>query len=238
MATIPIAAHMEKLETDSELFTDVRKIIDEFQCEFIEHLEPLHHQTTRSRLLRLYEVWQQIHIRRLVDLADSANKHFNKQRLVPGCILTRALIESVAIQYYAYKKIVEHTNNNDPEPIHKLLIICVFGSRDKSSSETAIQVLTAIDHLDKEFKIFREVYDHLSEYAHPNLKGGFGSYVEQKELLETNFGINPAGLEMQNWGLGELHLVLLIALEIHNRFFAFHPSFHKMANQYAPDIPL
>jgi hypothetical protein len=103
-------------------------------------------------------------------------------------MLTRGVFETVGIQYYIHKKMVEYTEKSAPESLHKLFLSALFGRRDDVSwPETAIQVLTAIDHMGKEFKGLRGEYDHLCEYAHPNLKGGFGSYVRQ----EGEEAVNP-----------------------------------------------
>jgi hypothetical protein len=175
----------------------------------------------------------------LVDLAEAAVSAFETGRLVPGCTLTRGVFETVGVQYYVHKKMVEYTKNSDPEKIHNLLIAAVFGRKDAPEWDAPIQVLTAIDHMDKEMKGCREEYDHLCEYAHPNLKGGFGTYVQQQgNKLETNFGINPQGLDMGTWGLGSLRVILVVATEINNRLCAFHPEFVAMANKHAPNHPL
>ena len=83
---------------------------------------------------------------------------FEQCRLVPGCTLTRGVFETVGIQYYIHKKMVEYTEKSEPESLHKLFLSALFGRRDDVSwPETAIQVLTAIDHMDKEFKGLRGI---------------------------------------------------------------------------------
>jgi hypothetical protein len=141
--------------------------------------------------------------------------------------------------FYIHKKMVHQTKKSDPESIHNLLLSAVFGRKDTSWPEKPIQVLTAIDHMNKEFAGSREEYDRLCEYAHPNMWGGCGTYVRQEGTnLESYFGINPQGLDMSTWGLVSLHLILLIAAEINNRFCTFHPEFVLMAEKYAPNQPL
>jgi len=79
----------------------------------------------------------------------------------------------------------------------------------------------------------------LCEYAHPNLKGGCGSYVRQEgEELEVHFGTNPLGLDMATWGLVPLRIILIIGVEINNRLCGFYPNFVALAEKYAPDHPL
>ena len=230
---------MPERPTDQELIEEVKSLLEGFRSEFVDHLESAH-STPRTRLLQIFEVWKQLNLRRIVDLADAAIPMFEQSRLVPGCALTLGGFETVAIQYYIHKKMVEHTEKSDPELLHKLFLSALFGRRDDASwPETAIQVLTAIDHMDKEFKMLRGEYDHLCEYAHPNLKGGFGAYARQEaEELEVNFGSNPLDLDMATWGLVPLHIILVIAAEINNRLSNFYSNFVALAEKYSPDHPL
>jgi hypothetical protein len=224
---------MSERPTDQELIEEVKSLLEGFRGEFVDHLEPVY-STPRTRLLQIFEVWRQVNLRRIVDLADAAIPMFEQCRLVPGCTLTRGVFETVGIQYYIHKKMVEYTEKSDPESLHKLFLSALFGRRDDVSwPETAIQVLTAIDHMDREFKVVRGEYDHLCEYAHPNMKGGFGSYVRQEgKELEAHFGINPQGLDMATWGLIPLRIILVIGVEINNRLSSFHSNFVALAEKY------
>jgi hypothetical protein len=230
---------MSERLTDQELIEEVKSLLEGLHSKFVDHLEPVH-STPRTRLLQIFEVWRQVNLRRIVDLADAAIPMFEQCRLVPGCTLTRGVFETVGIQYYIHKKMVEYTEKSDPESLHKLFLSALFGRRDDASwPETAIQVMTAIDHMDKEFKMIRGEYNHLCEYAHSNLKGGFGAYVRQEgDELEAHFGTNPLGLDMATWGLVPLHVILVIAAEINNRLSNFYPNFVALAEKYSPDRPL
>ena len=143
---------MPEKPTDEQLLKEVREILNEFEGKLVEHLGPVEQTTTRTRLLRLFEVLKQASLRRIVDLADAAHEMFRQKRLVPACTLTRSVFETVGILYYIHKKLVEHTEKSDPESIHNLLMSAVFGRKDTDWPEKSIQVLTAIDHIDKEFR--------------------------------------------------------------------------------------
>lgn len=229
---------MDLKSADKQLIEDSRILLFEFRKGFVEHLASVK-RTTRNNLLHLFKTWQQVNMRRIVDLADSSLDMYNQERLVPACTLARSVFETVGIQYYICKKIIGYTADRDPESIHKLLMSAVFGRRDIEWPEASIQVLTAIDHMNKEFETIREMYDHLCEYAHPNLMGGFGAYAKQADHgLETHFGNNPLKLQMDTWGLSFLHCILMVGSEINNRLCTFHPEFVVMAERYAPNYPL
>src|SRR5574341_1296015 len=138
---------MSEIPTDQELIEEAKALLEKFRSKFVDHLEPVH-PTARARLLQIYRVWRQASLRRLVDLADAAISMFEQCRLVPGCTLTRGVFETVGVQYYIHKKMVEFTEKSDPESLYKFFLSAVFGRRDDSSwPETAIQVLTAIDQI-------------------------------------------------------------------------------------------
>ena len=181
---------------------------------FVDHLEEVGTETG-ARSLRLFDVWRQVSLRRIVDLAEAAEAFYLEGRLLPGCTLTRAAVETVAVQYAVWKKIGALTRASDSRGIHTLLMSVVFGRRDKCDDwpNKSMNVLTAIDRLDKQFPGFRSEYDRLSEYAHPGLAGGYGMYVRTEgERLQSYFGQNPLRLEMGPWGRTELERALLVAV--------------------------
>jgi hypothetical protein len=228
---------MTDQENDSELLLLVAEQIETLKGGFIESLGPVT-STTKNILIQLFKVWRQVSLRRAVDLAESAHQQFYEGRLVPGCTLTRSLFETIAVRYYIHKKVKLLTEQNDPESVHNLLGEAVFGNKDLPGIPAKpIQVMTALDHIDKEFKVFRREYDHLCEYAHPNMKGAFATYAHQVvPSMETRFGTNPQGLTMGTWGLGSLEMILLVAREIEDRLETLAPRFIAMAENLAPDF--
>lgn len=220
--------------TDQQLSSEIRELIHSLQLKLVTHLDGIEN-TAQQRLLRLYDVWRQVVLRRTTDTADGALSFFEQQRLVPACILTRSVVETTAVQYYVYQKLTLLTEEANHQSIHKLFMSAVFGRKDQEWRHSPIQVLTAIDHLDKKFPGFRSEYDRLCEYAHPNLGGGYGTYVRREgDRFESYFGNNPQGLEMGPWGKIELSIALTVANEIDHQLCLFHPQLVSMAEQHVP----
>ena len=228
---------MSDKRTDQQLSSEIRDLIRSLQLQLVSHLDGIEN-TAQQRLLRLYDVWRQVILRRTTDTADGALSFFEQQRLVPACILTRSVVETTAVQYYVHKKLILHTEKADHQSIHKLFMSAVFGRRDQEWRQSPIQVLTAIDHLDKKFPGFRSEYDRLCEYVHPNLAGGYGTYVRREDdHFVSYFGNNPQGLEMGPWGQMELCIALTVANEIDHQLCLFHPQLVSMAEQHVPNTP-
>jgi hypothetical protein len=192
---------------------DVDQLLSRLRMDLVEHFAEVG-SDPGIRCLRLFDVWRQVSLRRIVDLADGAEAFFVKERLVPACTLTRSVVETVAIQYTVWKKVSSLIGSANSKGVHALLMSAVFGRRDTADDRPnkSLNVLTAVNHLDKRFPGFRSEYDRLSEYLHPGLAGGYGVYVRTEGTsLRTHFGQNPFGLQMGPWGRGELERALLVA---------------------------
>jgi hypothetical protein len=228
---------MSQSLNDSELLTKVGEILSSYKSEFVDGYGPIFTDDFSTEI-QLYDVWQQTFLRRAYDLGEWANNTFAQHRLVPGCTLTRSIYETVALYYYSFNKIVEFTESNDLQGTHKTLMASIFGSRDGSSKEQAVNVLTTMKALDKEFNGANGEYDHLCEYAHPNLKGGFGTYVNQDiSSFKIDLGFNPQNLEMGTFGLGGLHLILLVGGIVHDRVSDHRQNFLEMVNKFSSELP-
>jgi len=217
----------KKIESkDEELYRRVKsepveKLLERLKSFFIDELDEIELEAGR-RLLQLFDVWRQVSLRRIVDLAESADVLFHQGRLLPANTLTRSTVETVAVQFAVWKKLDSLTDVLNADAIHELLMSVVFGRRDKGGDwpNKSMQVLTAIDHLEKQFPGFRGEYERLCEYAHPGLAGGYGMYVRTEgQKFKTYFGQNPLGLEMDPWGRAELHAALMVAV-VFNEFLS------------------
>ncbi|QVW36202.1 hypothetical protein KIP69_04935 [Geobacter sulfurreducens] len=212
--------------TDKEAIESARAVIEFLKGQLVTQLEP-YSQRPGKKLVRLSRVWKESKLYRIVDLASAALTMFEDSRLVPGCTLTRSLYETVAQMYYIQKKMKEAIENKKLEEIHDYVVRGAWGSKDKSTEQEALQVLTAIDHLDKEFG-GKDEYFHLCEYAHPNFKGGIGIYSEIKiPAYDVIFGMNPQGLPITAFGLGALDIILMVAKVLYERHLELEKDFSE-----------
>jgi hypothetical protein len=206
--------------------SEVEKLLCRLRQNFVIHLEEIDPKAGLLTL-RLFDVWRQVSLRRIVDLAHGAEVFFFEERLVPACTLTRSVVETVALLYSVWKKLKLQTENADLCASHTLLMSAVFGRRDKGGDwpNRSMNVLTAIGHLDKQFPGFQSEYDRLSEYLHLGLAGGYGAYVRTEGSgLRAHFGENPLALEMGPWGRGELERALLVAATFNDLLTELRPQ--------------
>jgi hypothetical protein len=110
-----------------------------------------------------------------------------------GILLTRAVIESTAMMW-RLKELLEDRAKLGPKELNNILDKMLYGWK-KSASELpeALNVLTLIDRMDRQFLGIRERYDELSEFAHPNWCGAFGHFGattndDSETLIASKFG--------------------------------------------------
>lgn len=168
-------------------------------------------------------VWREALLHRIVDIGEAAHGAFLQRRLVPGNILTRALFETLALQFHYWQMAKKAIEEKDVALLREIVQRGVFGRKDKpglpwdTEFPIPFQVLTVLDKMDKTFKGTREEYDHLCEYAHPNLKGTLGAYVQPSlpPSVDAKLGRGAVPYELATWGLSSLAIGLRLSIEIH-----------------------
>lgn len=125
---------------------------------------------------------------RTEELARCACDALAKDDVASGILLTRAVIESAAF-IWRLKELVEarcaHNNDDLCSTLEKMLL----GWKDDPCFPKAINILTMVDHMDRQFPGVRERYDQLSEFAHPNWNGVSGLFsVIDQETATAKFG--------------------------------------------------
>jgi len=119
---------------------------------------------------------QNVLLCRIVDFSDLAIDLFKSNRLAPAALVTRGAFETTAVLCSLHVKLKEVIENKDLCNIDKYLMTSLFGGRVKGSPTKSENILDSIDRATKEFEPYRESYDELCEYAHPNWTGVMGSY--------------------------------------------------------------
>lgn len=134
-------------------------------------------------------------IHRFSDLASGAADAAVAGRLVSAATLTRGSMETLARAWELRDKISAFSQRPDVDALDKFLMSRLFGSRNNPELPEASNILNAIDWVAKQVPHFRENYDRLSEFAHPNYSGTFQAFASIDRL---NFSIKFADSERRN----------------------------------------
>ena len=134
-------------------------------------------------------------------LASPAVSLIETDSIISGALLTRALMETVAMFVDLQSKLDAFLETPDVEIFDSFLMKCLFANRQEEGGVRdeyyTSSILSSIDRLDKKSKGFRFTYDQLSEYAHPNYNGVFGSFGTidaEKFVLDLGPKISSNGM--------------------------------------------
>jgi hypothetical protein len=134
-------------------------------------------------------------------LASPAVALFEAGNIVSGILLTRALMETVAMMADLNVELGSFLKTSDNERFDAFLMNSLFANRHNDGGEMAIyltkSILYSIDRLNKIVKGIRSTYDALSEYCHPNwsgVHGSFGSIDTENFVLDLGPKVGAKGI--------------------------------------------
>ena len=119
---------------------------------------------------------REVLIHRVSELSMVAVDLYECNKLVPAFVITRSIVETVAMTYWLSKRVGEFLSSKDVQKLDEFLMRAMHGSRDGTTPLESYNVLTAVDKMDKEYNGFRKMYDWLCEFTHPNWSGALGAY--------------------------------------------------------------
>lgn len=163
---------------------------------------------------------------RMAELARDAFEHFEKDRLASAILLTRGAVETSAALWYLCGKVSAVVDSETLGDVDNYLMRLIMGSKIEPNLPPAINVLSFVDHVDKEIEGFRHQYDLLSEFSHPNWAGtGFLFYKHNEKTRVTDFGANLKTENAKVIGVVNLSVALAMFERSYNRVAEILPAF-------------
>jgi hypothetical protein len=124
------------------------------------------------------QLFRELLLHRLSDLAEAACKLYDEGRGLPAIVLTRAAFETMAMLYYLLKQVDEAVTEQSAQKLDDGAMRGLFGSKNQASALEAVNVLTVIKHVEKQYPGIQEMFADLCEFAHPNYMGVMAMYHE------------------------------------------------------------
>lgn len=166
------------------LYEEVEQKLKKHMEYHIDEIKTSKYETSQRKLLGQNGL---IYIQRLLMrsryLLEGIIQEVNSKRVLTSYVLLRAHFETTGALAYFFDRLNSFYNGNiDFERLDEILFSLSLGSRDKKFKKKnnfipdAENVLNMIDRVDKIFdfnenKKYREAYEHLCEFAHPNFLG-------------------------------------------------------------------
>lgn len=113
------------------------------------------------------------------DFATLSLDLFESNRIIPGAVIARSLMETTALLYTVHKRTKDALATGHVEALDEFLVRCMSGNRLRTGEPESPNVLTAIQSLENEngAEGYLKFYESLCEFAHPNALGTFYAYA-------------------------------------------------------------
>lgn len=148
-------------------------------------------------------------IHRVACLGNAAVMMFERHDYLPGVIITRALLETIAVASALERSLNRAVRTNDFDTLDSYLMRLLVPSAVPDANYEAMNITGLIDAVDKKVPGFRSTYNQFSEYVHPNWSGLLGTFGRvDPETRALHLG---AFEESAAWGVGVHALVGLLA---------------------------
>jgi len=173
----------------------VDKVVNVWEKSLVESIDlgglfsrdPVAHKwkaTYRITVLRELTFW------RVTDLLKQTSLLVKNDHLLGARILLRSTIETVGILIYLNVKIKSVLEGDLIfDELSKTTSKLMLGSKNESTKFSAINVVTILNkHCEKRYEGISQIYDGLSETAHPNYDGVCSGYshIDEEEYV-THF---------------------------------------------------
>jgi cation transport protein ChaC len=180
-----------------------------------------------SKLPMKAMVYREVLAWRMAELSSSALENLEKENLASSIILIRSAIETTAGLWYLGAKLDDAVTRQLQGDIDEYLMKLLMGHRLASEFPQAINVLTFVDRVNKDIEGFREQYDNLSEFVHPNWAGTSLLYSKPDLTnLWTDFGKNIRSLNnIKQVGALNLSVALKTFERTYNEVAELMPAF-------------
>jgi hypothetical protein len=170
---------------------DINKAMDALCDQRVQTL-PVTEHIIRSKIAWKFAVLRQSFTYRLADLGNTTIDQWQQGNTLACIVLGRAFFETVAVLHHITRAMRRHLDSCNLEALNRLAMQGLFGGKNQrwqfGDTDEAINVLTAIKHMDKELPGALSHYGILSEIAHPNSQGGHQFYsTTDAERIEVTF---------------------------------------------------
>lgn len=160
--------------------TDIQSKIDEIRSLKNDRIDHFQYSRKATIPFKVHSFIETMNLR-MSDFCDATNLLIRSDHIIPSLNLIRTLFENVAITHRVCSAMVNSFKvNRLTENFNDLIEKLFLGTRYDEEIQ-AINILTCIDKLDKEYNGYREYYDALCEFVHPNWDGVGGSYSNLNE---------------------------------------------------------
>jgi hypothetical protein len=168
---------------------------------------------------------------RVEELARSALSAFERDDVVAGILLARAVMECAAAASYLRDLMKKQIERGVEPDLHDKVMRLLMGFKSTDEMPSAINVQTFVERMEKRIPGVRKMYNGMSEYAHPNWSGTQLVYsrIDRARLVtEYGRGLRDPSRGHTVAGLNGLNAGLIFFVTMYNEIADLMPEFIKL----------
>lgn len=213
---------MRRVEQHLPLPTELaRKISESLPTGAVNAMEISKVSKTAFKAVCLRELL----VHRVSDLATVSCRGLSQGDIIPGFILARSTMETVAVAIYLADHVTSVVETGRLGNVDEVLNRLLVGSRNDGPVQS-VNILTMVDHAARCIPTFRACYDELSEILHPNYAGLLASYgILRPDERSVILGRRQDDSPPLSFASHALTISLQAFIECHGRLGKIVPEF-------------
>jgi len=218
---------------------EIHRRLESFESNLPKRLDAFAlspHSKLPAKVLRYREslIW------RIAEVGRAAYSEFERNKLVAGIILTRAVVETSAALWYLRSKVSDAIKSNEIGDIDAYLVKLNVGiatappKLEEGDFPRPVKIGKFLVQVEKVMEGFSDHYGVLSEFAHPNWAGTVSLYSKyHAENLTIEFGQNIRGGDhAKELGVNSLHAALMFFEATYNNLTDSMPAFVELCQRH------
>lgn len=173
---------------------------------------------------------------RVAELARAALQTFEAQQFAAAIVLTRAAVETNAALWYLDEKVGTALKHKKLGDLDDCVMSLLSGTYAWEEFPNPIRVGKFVECVERSVPGFREQYNRLSEYAHPNAHGTTGLYSTiDRENIFVDFGPQDRNTKpAKAICITNLSVTLMLFERTYNRLSELMPDFAELCEREIP----
>jgi len=223
--------------TLDEMLAEIRGRLTILEKSLPKQIDPI--GISRTKLPFKVLNYREALIWRVTELARAALQTFEAQQFVAAIVLTRAAVETNAALWYLDEKLSTALKQEELGDLDDCVMRLLAGSYGWDEFPNPIRVGKFMECVERSVPGFRDQYNMLSEYAHPNAHGTTGLYstIDRENIL-VDFGLQDRNTKpAKAVCIANLSVTLMLFEHTYNHFGELMPDFVEMCEREIPPLP-
>ncbi|HEX5482967.1 MAG TPA: hypothetical protein VFZ08_10120 [Terriglobia bacterium] len=226
----------DRTPTLDEMLAEIPGRLKSLENSLPKQLDPI--GLSRTKLPSKVLIYREALIWRVAELARAALQTFEAQQFAAAIVLTRAAVETNAALWFLDEKVGSALKQNKLGDLDDCVMRLLAGNYTWDEFPNPLRVGKFVESVERRVPGFKEQYNRLSEYAHPNSAGTTHLYSTiDRENVFVNFGPNSKYTEAAKAiCVANLSVTLMMFEHIYNCLSDAMPDFVKLCEKEIPPL--